>query len=126
MFFATTPPNLSGRPAFRPTSRTLERFLSDALQANGAQASQVEQDETSYTLSFDVPGISREQLTIGIEGNVVRIDTKEEATRKYRAAYELPTDLDVATSQAKLEHGVLTLKLAKLVPIRKVTELVVN
>jgi HSP20 family protein len=126
MFFATTNPAFPGRSAFRPTNRSLERFMTDALQGSHAQACTVAQDDTSYTLSFDLPGISREQLSIGIEGSVVRIDTTEGAPRKYRAAYELPTDLDVASSQARLENGVLTLKLAKQVPVSKVTQLVVN
>jgi HSP20 family molecular chaperone IbpA len=126
MFFATTNPAFPGRSAFRPTNRSLERFMTAALQGSHAQACSVAQDDTSYTLSFDVPGISREQLSIGIEGSVVRIDTTEGAPRKYRAAYELPTDLDVASSQAKLENGVLTLKLAKQVPVSKLTQLVVN
>jgi HSP20 family molecular chaperone IbpA len=126
MFFATTNPAFQGRSVFRPTNRSLERFMTAALQGSHAQACTVAQDDTSYTLSFDVPGISREQLSIGIEGSVVRIDTTEGAPRKYRAAYELPTDLDVASSQAKLENGVLTLKLAKQVPVSKLTQLVVN
>lgn len=126
MFFATTNPAFTGRSAFRPTNRSLERFMTDALQGSHAQACTVAQDDTSYTLSFDLPGISREQLSIGIEGSVVRIDTTEGAPRRYRAAYELPTDLDVASSQARLENGVLTLKLAKQVPVSKVTQLVVN
>ena len=78
MFFATTNPAFQGRSAFRPTNRSLERFMTAALQGSHAQACTVAQDDTSYTLSFDVPGISREQLSIGIEGSVVRIDTTEE------------------------------------------------
>jgi len=35
-------------------------------------------------------------------------------------------DIDTATSSAKLENGVLTLKLAKLAPVSKVTPLTVN
>lgn len=126
MFFATNHPAFTARPAFRPTSRPLERFMADALQAGRAPACKVEQDDTSYTLSFDVPGISREHLHIGIEGSIVRIDTVADAPRTYRAAYELPTDLDVASSQATLANGVLTLKLAKQAPVSKVTQLVVN
>ncbi len=126
MFFATTAPSLAGRQAFRPAARSFDRFLDDTVQASRYQARSVEQDATSYALTFDVPGITREQLTIGIEGSVVRIHTRDDAPRKYKAAYELPTDLDVAGSQAKLEHGVLTLKLAKLVPVSKVTELAIN
>jgi HSP20 family molecular chaperone IbpA len=126
MFFATTTPAFSGRHAFRPAGRSLERFLDEARQTTRQQACDLEQDEKSYTLRFDVPGISREQLTIGIEGSVVRIQSKDDAPRKYRAAYELPTDLDVANSQAKLENGVLTLKLAKLAPVSTVTELAIG
>ena len=126
MFFATTNPAFTGRQTFRQTSRSIDRFLDEAQQVRRQQNCAVEQDEKSFTLSFDVPGISREQLTIGIEGSVVRIQSKDDAQRKYRAAYELPTELDVANSQAKLENGVLTLKLAKLVPVSKASELVIN
>lgn len=126
MFFATTSPAFMGRQAFRQTSRSVDRFLDEARQVRRQQNCAVEQDEKSFTLSFDVPGISREQLTIGIEGSVVRIQSKDDAPRKYRAAYELPSELDVANSQAKLENGVLTLKLAKLVPVSKAAELVIN
>lgn len=126
MFFAATTPSLLGRQSFRPAGRSLERFLDDAMQAKRQQAHGVVQDDKSYTLSFDVPGITREQITIGIEGNIVRIQTREDAPRQYKAAYELPTDLDVGSSQAKLENGVLTLKLAKLAAVSKVTELAIN
>ncbi len=126
MIFATTAPSLLNRQAYRPGGRSLERFLDDAMQVNRYKASSVVQNEKAYTLTFDVPGISREQLGIDIEGSVVRIQTKDDAPRQYKAAYELPTDIDVATSEAKLENGVLTLKLAKVVPVSKVTELAIN
>ncbi len=94
--------------------------------ATGTPNFDLAQDETSYTFSFDVPGISKEQLTIGIEGNVVRLETVAEAKRNYKASYELPQDIDVSTSEAKLENGVLTLKLTKLVPVSKVTQLQIH
>jgi HSP20 family molecular chaperone IbpA len=73
MFFATTNPAFQGRSAIRPTNRSLERFMTSALQGIHAKACTVAQDDTSYTLSFDVPGVSREHLMIGFEGSVVRI-----------------------------------------------------
>jgi len=50
----------------------------------------------------------------------VRVASKEGAPRSYKAAYELPLDIDVASSEARLENGVLTLKLAKVVPASRV------
>ena len=126
MFFATTAPALSRRQLYSPAGRSLERFLDEAVAARRQKSTAVEQDETSFTLSFDVPGIAREQLSIGIEGSIVRIETKEGATRQYKSAYELPQDIDVSASVAKLEHGVLTLKLVKVVPVNKVAELVIT
>ncbi len=129
MFFAATAPSLGYRHAYSPAGRSLERFLSQALQTGrhaGNPAAGVEQDEKSVTLTFDLPGIARDQLSIGIEGNVVRIQSKEGAARQYKAAYELAADIDAATSEAKLENGVLTLKLSKVVPVSKVTELAIS
>lgn len=126
MFFATTTPANFCRSVYAPGARSFERFLEETQAASRNSSCAVEQDEQSYTLSFDVPGVSREQLNIGIEGSIVRIVTKEGAPRQYQQTYELPQDIDVATSQAKLENGVLTLKLAKLVPASKVTELAIN
>ena len=129
MFFATTAPALSRRQLYSPAGRSLERFLDEAVVATRQKSAAIAQDETSFTLSFDVPGIAREQLSIGIEGSIVRIETKEGATRQYKSSYELPQDIDVSASTAKLENGVLTLKLVKLVkvvPVNKVAELVIT
>ena len=126
MFFATTAPALSRRQLYSPAGRSLERFLDEAVVATRQKSAAIAQDETSFTLSFDVPGIAREQLSIGIEGSIVRIETKEGATRQYKSSYELPQDIDVSASTAKLENGVLTLKLVKVVPVNKVAELVIT
>ena len=126
MFFATTTPVSLRRQVYSPASRSLERFLENAQLVSRQKSCAIEQDDKSYTLTFDVPGIAKDQLNIGIEGSIVRIETKEGAPRQYREAYELPQDIDVASSEAKLEHGVLTLKLGKQVPVSRVTELTIN
>lgn len=125
MFFTTTPASLR-RHVYSPAGRSLERFLEEAQLASRQKSCALVQDEKSYTLTFDVPGIAKDQLTIGIEGSIVRIGTKEGAPRQYQSACELPQDIDVGASEAKLEHGVLTLKLGKQVPVSRVTELPIN
>jgi HSP20 family protein len=102
------------------------QFLNSVAAASTTPTLDVTQDESSYAFSVDVPGIAKEHLNIGIEGNVVRIESVAEAKRQYKVSYELPQDIDVSASEAKLEHGVLTIKLAKLVPVSKVTTLPIH
>lgn len=110
------------RSTFAPSLRAFDRFFGETTPA--AEAATAE--NPAYEFTFDVPGVSREQLSIGIEGNVIRIETLPEAKRQYKAAYELPQDIDVAKSEAKLENGVLTLKLAKVLPESKAVKLAIN
>ncbi|RYZ12152.1 MAG: Hsp20/alpha crystallin family protein [Comamonadaceae bacterium] len=120
-------PALSTRTfAPRASNRAFERFASQVLASAPRTAVDVTQDEASWTLSLDVPGLSREDLSIGIEGAVVRIESKPEAKRAVKAAYELPLDIDVGSSEAKLENGVLTLKLGKRLPVSNVAQLAIN
>jgi HSP20 family molecular chaperone IbpA len=120
MFFAPT--LHATRFAPRSYDRAFERFVNEAF-AGARKSPLVDQDDKSWTLSVDVPGLAREDLTIGIEGAVIRIDSKAEAKRQFKAAYELPQDIDASASEAKLENGVLTLKLGKQVPVSRVSEL---
>lgn len=124
MFFAPTVRARSYSP--RAFDRSFERFFNDAFAVASQRGLQFEQDDKSWTLSLDVPGLSREDLSIGIEGAVVRIESKAEAKRQFKAAYELPLEVDAAESVAKLENGVLTLKLAKKVPVSNVAQLAIT
>ncbi|MEO7008737.1 MAG: Hsp20/alpha crystallin family protein, partial [Caldimonas sp.] len=86
---------------------------------------------------LDVPGITREQLKVTIEGrrlsietvapadaeaaatdsskNEVRVLYRERGAAQYARTVSLPAEVDSAASQAKVENGVLTLTLAKKV-----------
>jgi HSP20 family protein len=131
MFFSPVRTNRSAMnvygyvPSAWTRSDTFDRVFSDASEGNN-QRSQVESDETSITLSLDVPGLSKEQLTIGIEGRIVRIASKDDAPRSFKAAYKLGSDVDAGKSEAKLENGVLTLKFAKVAPESRQTLLTIN
>jgi len=105
----------------------LEKFLNDTFSSlsdtGTAKAANVEDLEKSYTLQLDVPGLAREQLDISIEGDVVRVASKEDAPRQVKAAWRFPLEIDTANSSAKLENGVLTLTLGKKIPVSNVTHL---
>jgi HSP20 family molecular chaperone IbpA len=116
MFFAPVVRTRSVLP-FRSFDRNFERFVNDAFFGNPAPRFQVEQDDKAWTVTLDLPGVAKEDLAIAIEGSIVRIETRKEARRQVKAAYELPQDIDADASGAKLENGVLTLTLAKQQPV---------
>jgi HSP20 family protein len=133
MFFSPSAFNRYNRYGYAPAThfdarsfdQTFNRLWDDAAAQLG-KGVRVEKDDTSVTLHLDVPGLAKEQLTIGIEGNVVRIESKADAPRSFKAAYQLADEIDAATSQATLQNGVLTLKLGKLAPVSRETVLAIN
>jgi HSP20 family molecular chaperone IbpA len=125
MLFASTHPALR-RTTNAQAGRSLERFLSDARAEARQPSAQYQQDETTFHLTLDMPGIAKDQLAITIEGAVVRIQSRDGAPRQYRAAYELPQDIDATTSDAKLENGVLKLKLTKKIPVSNAAEITIQ
>ena len=132
------------RPAHRlaapQISRYFDRLFDDAFERVDSRtpALDVSETDTTYTVTFEVPGVSRDQLKVTAQGRRVTIETvgqgeaaaaadqaKTDAPRvlyrernavRYARTVSLPTEVDQATSSAKFENGVLTLTLAKKVP----------
>ncbi len=130
MFYSlATRPSRSFQRSSSPlvSNGALDNFLSDTLGSlagtRSAESATVEDGEKAYSLQLDVPGVAKEQLDIGIEGDVVRVASKADAARAVKAAWRFPLEIDAAASTAKLENGVLTLSLAKRIPVSNVTQL---
>lgn len=118
MFFAPAIRNDAFVPALSGLDLGFERFMNEAFRGFGSPWHDMEEDEKSWTISLDIPGVSKEQLSINLEGSVVRIETTGEAKRQFKGVYQLPRDIDPDGCEAKLENGVLTLKLAKVEPTK--------
>ena len=88
-----------------------ERFMGDMLR--GFDGIGIEEDDKSWTLSLDVPGVAKEHLDVSVSGNRVLVQTTGDARRKYKLAYQLPGDVDVEATEARLADGVLTLRVGK-------------
>lgn len=89
----------------------------------------VKEDEKSYTVRADVPGVRKEDIHVDIDGDMVsvRAERKEEkeekkdekvvyTERRYGVAsrsFSLPTEVDSTASRAEYKDGVLTLTLPK-------------
>jgi len=117
MFFAPVVRTRAMSPSLRSFDRSFERFVNDAFFVNAPRGFDVQEDDKAWTVTLDLPGIGREDLSVNIEAAIVRIETRAEAQRSFKAAYELPQDIAAEASTAKLENGVLTLTLAKKVPV---------
>jgi HSP20 family protein len=103
------------------------------LEAPGEQAMRikmdVKEDDKTYTVHAEIPGVKKEDISISIDGNQVSISAevrkeKEEKQgervlrseryygRVYRA-FSLGQDVDQERAQAKYDNGVLELTLPK-------------
>lgn len=99
----------------------LQRFMQAATQASQPLNAdfQVSQTDEATLLAVDVPGLTREQLQLRIEDNLVHLHSVEGAPREVRRSWELPHHIDAAASTAKLDLGVLSLTLHRLKPVDK-------
>jgi HSP20 family protein len=111
---------------------SFDRFFTGAR--NGASekrspALDVAESEQAYTVRLDLPGVTKDDVKVSIEGRSVsivaqpaqaperkdgdRVLVRERAARSFARSFVLPLELDEERSKARLEHGVLTLELAK-------------
>ncbi len=120
------------RRAFHPAwSRSLQRVLDESADAAQRPAMDVAETDTGYTLSFDLPGMAREQVKVTIDGRAVSVEAspaeaaapdaprviyRERSVPRFARTVTLPNEVDLASSQARFENGVLTLTLVKKLP----------
>ena len=92
----------------------------------------VVESEHAFTVTLEMPGVTKEDVKVTIDGRRVtvqaqastqeekkqgdRIVYSERALSSYARSFTLPAEVDQRESGAKLEHGVLTLTLAKRGP----------
>lgn len=86
------------------------------------------ENEAGITLKADLPGVSRENLHIRVDGETLTIEGQlnlgdlkeldpvyaEVRTAQYRRSFVLSRDLDTAKIDASMKNGVLTLTVPKL------------
>ncbi len=85
------------------------------------------EDAGGITLYADMPGVPRERLHLQVEGDTLTIEGElalsvpegmeashaEVNLARYRRVFTLSRELDAGKVNAKLEHGVLTLRIPK-------------
>jgi HSP20 family protein len=89
----------------------------------------VAETDREYTVTLDMPGITKDDVQVAIDGRRVSIEARtrtdeekkdgdrliyrERASTRYARSFTLPQEVDQTASSAKLDHGVLKLTLAK-------------
>jgi HSP20 family protein len=86
------------------------------------------EDGAGITVLADLPGVGREDLSIGVDGRTLTIEAPlrlgeanslvsvyaEVRANHFRRSFELSSDLDTTRIDAGLRDGVLTLRIPKL------------
>ncbi|MFN0314359.1 MAG: Hsp20/alpha crystallin family protein, partial [Burkholderiales bacterium] len=89
----------------------------------------VSENDSTYTVKADVPGVKKEDITVSIDGNLVSISAEvkrekeekkgDQVIREERyygsmsRAFTLPMDVDQSKAEAQYTNGVLSLTLPK-------------
>ena len=102
----------------------------------------VSESDSGYVVTLDVPGVTREDVKVSVDGSRVsivaearvaqaatadagsepatdtpkagdRVILRERALTSYARSFTLQSEIDQSASQARLENGVLTLTLTK-------------
>lgn len=119
MFYLTHP---------RHVARALRQFDADIART---PAIDISEDEKAYSVTVDMPGVTKEAVKVRVDGRRVHIETvnaeaaaptdgsrvlyRERRAASYARSFSLPVEIDQGQSQARFENGVLTLNLVKRV-----------
>lgn len=134
--------NSRGFPSdlFSEMDELLNSFRSSSRAINADRtfvpATEVDENDSHYLISMDVPGVKKEDITIDVTNNILtisgerkreeRVQTKsghwvEKAYGSFQRSFSLPTTVDADHIQAHYQDGVLELSLPKISQSRKKT-----
>ena len=117
-----------------PFARLFESFLNEAAQGeevsnrNWVPPVDIQETEEGYRLQAELPGLTKEDIDITLENNVLRLsgerkferDVKKESFHRvertygtFSRAFSLPQQVNAEGVQAGFENGVLTILVPK-------------
>lgn len=95
---------------------------------NWTPAVDIHEDENQYTITADLPGVKKEDISLSVHDNVVTIkgERKQETEKQekgyrrvervygnFQRAFQIPRGVDATKVEAKYENGVLNVVLPK-------------
>lgn len=136
----------SSRSFDRLFDDAFDRFFAHPAATDAAPARRpaidVSEADSQYVVTLDIPGVSREDVKVSIDGRKVSIVAearkaaaedgaqaaaqpaasdehvivRERAVASFARSFTLPKEIDQSASQARLDNGVLTLTLTQRAP----------
>lgn len=114
-----------------------ERMLTDILNLKAvdetkfefAPTCEITEQEKTYQLKFDLPGVKKEQIKVDVDGDLLTVraerreEKKQESKKKYLSeisygsyvrSFTLPEAVDEKSVDAKFADGVLTVTVPKM------------
>jgi len=102
------------------------RMLDDGLAMPRLDVSETEK---TFEVHAELPGVTKDDVKVSIDGQRVTIEGEcqqaneqrqgeqvvysERSTRRYQRSFTLPSEVDDAAAEARLENGILALTLPK-------------
>ncbi|MEI0531979.1 Hsp20/alpha crystallin family protein [Brachyspira pilosicoli] len=113
-------------PALHSILDDFDNFYNEENSLSKYSDYKIEENDNSYTIEMDMPGVRKEDLDIGIKENMLSIyaerkkvmksedGDKEEVVSKYEQSFNISVKgIDIENISANFENGVLTLTLPK-------------
>ena len=135
--FPVTRRSVAASPLLGAFDRELGRWLNGLEDTGEAMSAtypvDIHEDDTHYTIEAELPGFTRDQVSINLENNVLTIEAQRQPTEKKEGgqthvnerrytqvtrSFRVPRSVDENNVEAKLADGVLHLTLHKKEEVR--------
>ncbi|PSR15341.1 MAG: hypothetical protein DA408_03465 [Bacteroidetes bacterium] len=126
------------RTALPTVTTVFDDFFSDdqgffkVLSASeSVPAANIVENEKNYTLELAIPGVSKKDLKIEVDNNMIRISSEKEESREtseknytrreysfnaFSRSFRLPDNVDPEKVAANYNNGILTVEITKTKP----------
>ena len=94
----------------------MERILTNRIVAEDKISYEVKEKDDAYIAEFVLPGFSQSDLNIEVSDNVLIVEGKDNQsgwTHDFSKKFKLPDSADPKKVEAKMENGILKLRVSK-------------
>lgn len=94
----------------------MERILSNTIKINDSIDYNVKEKDDAFLAEFIVPGFSQCDISVELSDNILLVEGKKNEstwTTDFSKKFRLPDSVDGKKVEAKLENGILKLRVPK-------------